>query len=180
MTLVFEPDAILRTLVRHGVRFVVVGGLAGNIRGSADVTNDLDICYARDEENLKRLADSLRELGAHLRVAPEPNADLPFQLDAATLKAGDTFTFATEHGDLDVLATPRGTEGFEDLDRSATFVELSDGLSVRVASIDDLIRMKRAAGRTKDLLQLEHLAALREEIDAFRARGLDPQQGDPG
>ena len=176
----FDPDAILRTLVRHDVRFVVIGGLAGNIRGSADLTNDLDICYARDPENLERLAGSLRELGAHLRVGREPDADLPFRLDAATLKAGDTFTFATEHGDLDVLGTPSGTEGFEDLDRSATVVEVSDGLSVRVASIDDLMRMKRASGRTKDLLHLEHLAALREEIEAFRAQGLDPQQGDPG
>lgn len=180
MTLVFDPDAILRTLVRREVRFVVVGGLAGNIRGSADVTNDLDICYARDQENLERLADSLRELGARLRVARESDVDLPFRLDAATLQAGDTFTFATEHGDLDVLGTPSGTEGFEDLDRSATVVELGDGLSVHVASIDDLMRMKRAAGRAKDLLHLEHLAALREEIYAFRAQGLDPQQGDPG
>ena len=87
---------------------------------------------------------------------------------------------ATEHGDLDVLGTPSGTEGFEDLDRSATAVELGAGFSVRVASIDDLMRMKRASGRTKDLLHLEHLAALREEIEAFRDQGLDPQQGDPG
>ena len=180
MTLVFDPDAILRTLIRRDVRFVVIGGLAGNILGSADVTNDLDICYARDQENLERLADALRDLGAHLRVAREPDANLPFRLDAATLKAGDTFTFATEHGDLDVLGTPSGTEGFDDLDRSATAVELGAGFAVHVASIDDLMRMKRASGRTKDLLHLEHLAALREEIEAFRDQGLDPQQGDPG
>ncbi len=177
----FDPDAILRTLVRHDVRFVVIGGLAGNIRGIRRRHRTTWTSATQGiQENLERLADSLRELGAHLRVAREPDADLPFQLDAATLKAGDTFTFATEHGDLDVLGTPSGTEGFEDLDRSATVVELGDGLSVRVASIDDLMRMKRASGRTKDLLHLEHLAALREEIEAFRAQGLDPQQGDPG
>ena len=159
---------------------MVIGGLAGSILGSADVTSDLDICYSRDQENLERLADALRDLGAHLRVAREPDANLPFRLDAATLKAGDTFTLATEHGDLDVLGTPSGTQGFDDLDRSSTAVELGAGFRVHVASIDDLMRMKRASGRTKDLLHLEHLAALREEIEAFRDQGLDPQQGDPG
>ena len=80
---------------------------------------------------------------------------------------------------VDILGTPSGTTGFEDLDRSATDVDLGDGLVVGDSSLDDLMRMKRASGRTKDLLHLEHLAALREEIEAF-AQGLDPQQGDPG
>ena len=98
---------------------------------------------------------------ATLRGAP---AGLPFRLDALTLKMGDSFTFATTAGSLDVLGTPSGTSGFADLDRGATDVDL-DGFTVRVASIDDLMRMKRAAGRPKDLIGLEWLSALREEAE---------------
>ena len=103
--------------------------------------------------------------------------DLPFLLDATTLRNGDTFTFETDLGNVDVLGTPSGTSGFDDLVVSATSVDV-DGLVVRVASLEDLMRMKRAAGRPKDLIQLEHLGALREEIERFRAQGLDPQQGE--
>ena len=178
MTNDFEPLAIMETLASHDVRWVLIGGFAGNLRGTADLTQDLDVCYARDQANLEHLAAALRELDARLRVAREPDADLPFVIDATTLKAGDSFTFTTALGDLDVLGTPAGTSGFEDLDEGADTMTAADGLQIRVASIDDLIRMKRASGRTKDLLHIEHLEALREEIDAFRGAGLDPQQGD--
>jgi hypothetical protein len=178
MTAAFEPLGILRTLSSHGVRSVLIGGFAGNLRGTADVTQDLDVCYARDRGNLERLAAALHELNATLRLAREPDHDLPFLLDARTLKDGDSFTFTTALGDFDILGTPSGTNGFEDLDAGAETMTAADGLQIRVASIDDLIRMKRASGRTKDLLQLEHLEALREEIERFRREGLDPQQGD--
>ncbi len=174
----FDPFAIFRVLQEQGVRFVVIGGVATGLRGAPDLTGDLDICYARDDENLDRLVAALRVLDARLRVARETE-DVPFQLDAMSLKNGDSFTFRTNQGDFDILGTPSGTDGFGDLDRHADEFVLSHRLAVRVASVDDLIRMKRASGRTKDLLHLEHLAALREEIEAFRAAGLDPQQGDP-
>ncbi len=157
----FDPLRALRTLSAHGVRFVLIGGYAAAIHGSPMLTGDLDICSARDERNLEALAAALRELGATLRGAP---STVPFRLDAATLKAGDHFTFSTEAGPLDVLGTPSGTEGFRDLDASATDEDL-DGLTVRVASIEDLIRMKRAAGRPQDLAAVEWLAAIRDEID---------------
>jgi hypothetical protein len=175
----FAPRDALMTLLQRGVRFVLIGGYAASARGAELLTGDIDICYARDEGNLERLAATLRELGAKLRGRGVPD-DVPFRLDAPALRLGDTFTFDTDLGKIDISGTPSGTTGFPDLDAGATDVDLGDGLVVRVASIDDLMRMKRAVGRTKDLLHLEHLAALREEIDAFRARGLDPQQGDPG
>jgi hypothetical protein len=173
----FDPNAILRTLDDHGVRFIVVGGLAGNLRGTADVTNDLDVCYARDKDNLEHLAAALNELEARLRGPGVPE-DVPFAIDALSLRHGDTFTFTTSAGAFDILATPSGTTGFEDLDQGATSIDLGDGLIVRVTSLDDLMRMKRAAGRPKDLIQLEHLGALREEIERFEAEGLDPRQGE--
>lgn len=175
MTIDFDPLAALRMLVGHGVRFVLIGGYAGTMHGWALITGDLDICYARDAENLERLAAALNDLGARLR-GPGVPGDLPFILDATTLRLGDSLTFETDLGNLDILETPSGTSGFEDLIASAATVDL-EGLVISVASLDDLIRMKRAAGRPKDLLQLEHLGALREEIAAMEAEGLDPQQG---
>ena len=153
--------ALFRALTDGKVDFVVIGGAAGQLMGSPVVTYDLDVCYARDDDNLQRLATVLTNLGAVLRGAPQ---GLSFRLDARTLRNGDSFTFVTTSGDLDILGTPAGTQGYDDLVRSANQYEV-DGMIVRVASLDDLIRMKRAAGRTKDLIALEHLGALRHELD---------------
>jgi hypothetical protein len=158
---VFDPLSALRTLVRHEVRFVLIGGFAGALRGSPVITGDLDVCYARDEPNLERLADALRALDAHLRGAPP---EVPFRLDARTLRAGDHFTFATSAGAVDCLGMPAGTSGYPDLDSKATDEEV-DGVTIRVASLDDLIRMKRAAGRPKDRIAVEWLSALRDELE---------------
>jgi hypothetical protein len=87
---------------------------------------------------------------------------LPVRLDARMLRAGDAFTLSTDIGWLDLLGTPAGTAGYEDLARTADAYDLF-GFRVLVASVEDLIRMKRAAGRPKDLLALEELGALREE-----------------
>ena len=157
----FDWTRALQALSERGVRFVVIGGVAARILGSDSLTQDLDVCYARDRDNLEALATVLVELHARLRGV---NEDVPFRLDARTLAAGDSFTFATDIGSLDVLGTPSGTEGYEDLVRDAERIEI-DGHTVLVASIEDLIRMKRAAGRPKDRVELEILGALRDEID---------------
>lgn len=165
----FEYLDALEVLVKHHVRFVVIGGIAANLRGSTTLTQDIDVCYARDGENLSRLAKALKELHARLRGGP---SNVPFLLDAKTLAMGDHFTFVTEAGSLDILGHPPGIPGgYEELERAADEVDLG-GFSVKVASIDDLIRMKRALGRPKDLVELEVLGALRDEIDeqAFASR----------
>lgn len=158
----FDPLRIARTLRKHGVRFVVIGGFAGRLWGSPTLTNDLDLCYARDRENLERLAAALKELKARLRGVP---ARVPFQLDARTLEAGDHFTFETRAGNLDMLGFPAGSAGFEGLLRTAAEMEIARGLRVPVASLEDLIRMKRASGRPKDLIEVEVLSALQEETE---------------
>jgi hypothetical protein len=157
----FDPLRIFRALNEGGVRYVVIGAFAGRLLGSPTLTRDLDICHARDATNLRALAAALRELHARLRGV---DRDVPFRLDERSLAAGDSFTFSTDAGDLDLIATPAGTDGYADLARTADPTDL-DGLTVLVPSIDDLIRMKRAAGRPKDLIEVEVLGALRDELD---------------
>jgi hypothetical protein len=156
----FQPEAVIRLLGHHEVRWVLIGGLAAITHGAPLVTQDVDICYARDEENLERLAAALGAARAELRGA---DRDLPFRPDAKTLRAGDAFTLTTDVGWLDLLGTPSGTSGYDDLARTADAFDLF-GYRVLVASIEDLIRMKRAAGRPKDLLAVEELGALRDEV----------------
>lgn len=155
----FDPAAALQILVAHSVDFVVIGGIAARLWGSPTVTRDLDICYARTTPNLERLAAALQEIHATLRGV---NEEVPFRLDARTLAAGDSFTFKSDVGDVDVLGTPTGTGGYEDLKASAERMDL-DGLKVWVASLADLIEMKRAAGRPKDRIEVEILGAVRDE-----------------
>jgi len=155
----FDPLRALRVLGEEGVRFVVIGGLAGRRWGSPTITNDVDVCYERSPENLVRLATALRRLEARLRGVPE---SVPFQLDDRTLKLGDSFTFESVAGPLDCLGTPAGTKGFADVAKGAKELEIGE-MRVLFASLDDLIRMKKAAGRRKDLIEVEILSALREE-----------------
>ncbi|MGH2445211.1 MAG: hypothetical protein ACRDGD_04150 [Candidatus Limnocylindria bacterium] len=157
----FQPEAVIRLLGTHEVRYVLIGGLAAVTRGAPLVTQDIDLCHARDADNLERLVMALREAHAELRGA---DPGLPFQMDAKTLFEGDAFMFTTDLGWVDILATPAGTSGYEDLARAADEFQLF-GHRVLVAHIDDLIRMKRAASQPKDLLALEELGALREELD---------------
>ena len=155
----FDPLAALRALHDGGVAFVLIGGVAARLHGSPSLTVDVDICYARDDANLERLAEILSALNARLRGVDD---DVPFQLDARTLRAGGSFTFTTDVGSIDILASPAGVSGFDELARSADTVDLGD-LTVKVATLDDLIRMKRAAGRAKDRAEVEILSALRDE-----------------
>ena len=120
----FDPIRAFQTLNRQGVRYIVIGGFAGKLMGSTLLTVDVDVCYARDRENLERMAAALKELHATLRGARQ---DLPFRLDAQTLRNGDSFTFVTDAGDLDILGTPSGSGGYEALARNAT--ELDIGLT---------------------------------------------------
>lgn len=157
----FRPRPILDALLAHEVDFVLIGGLAGIVRGSSYPTYDVDIAYARDEQNLERLATALRELTPTLRGAPP---DLPFLLDAKTLKAGSDFTFDTPYGSLDVLSDPDGAPRYEQLKRdSGEPIEL-EGVGMHVASLDHLIAMKEASDRTKDKLMATEYRVLADEI----------------
>jgi hypothetical protein len=160
----FSAADLLRSLVEGGVEFVVIGGLAAQAHGSPLITQDLDICFGLDRSNLDRLAAVLTRLAAIRRGLPD-GVNAP--LDARALRAGDVFTLRTRYGDLDLLARPDPGLDFVQLRSRARPYEF-DGVRVWMADIGDLMAMKRAAGRPKDLLALEHLGALQEEIDRER------------
>lgn len=148
-------------MVDGAVEFVVVGGLAAQVHGSPIITQDLDICHDLERSNLERMVAVLADLAAVRRDTP---AGVATPLDARALGAGDVLTLRTRFGDLDLLAHPDPGLDYSNLRARAIQLEF-EGSTVWIASLEDLIAMKRVAGRPKDLLALEHLGALREEID---------------
>jgi hypothetical protein len=159
----FDPRPICRALNDHGVDYVVVGGFAAVVRGSALPTADVDVVPSRDDGNLDRLGAALQALDAKLRTAAGP-VEAP--LDGPLLKAMPVMVnLTTRYGDLDVAFEPAGPRrGFEDWNADASEVEIADGLRIRVASLDAVIESKQAAGRPKDERALPYLESLREEI----------------
>jgi hypothetical protein len=152
--------ALLERLTDGGVDFVVVGGVAVIVQASPRFTKDLDICYDLAQENLDRLGAVLIGLGAKLRMADE---DLPFVPDGRTLQQVQILTLTTPVGGVDLLVDPDGSPGYPALRRRASKVDF-DGITVRIASIDDLIAMKRAAGRPQDLIDVESLEIARRRL----------------
>jgi hypothetical protein len=154
---------MLEVLDRHAVDLVVIGGVAGLAHGSSYPTFDLDVAYGRDRRNLERLAAALVELEVTLRNAP---ADLPFQIDADSLEAGGNFTFDSKFGRFDILCQIGGVRDYQWLRAGAEISDIS-GVPVLVASLDQMIGMKRAVNRTKDQLMVEEyivIADLRQRM----------------
>jgi hypothetical protein len=153
-----EIEQHLRLLARYSVDCVIVGGVAAHVYGSTQLTYDLDICYNRELANLLRITEALRSVDVHLRGAPK---DLPFILDAETLRRGLNFTFETTIGALDLLGEMAGVGGYPQARENAE-VRLLFGLSFLVLSLPKLIEAKRAAGRAKDRTAVAELEAIYE------------------
>ncbi|HVG91787.1 MAG TPA: nucleotidyltransferase [Alphaproteobacteria bacterium] len=150
-------EATLKALSERGVNFVVIGGYAATLHGSAYLTRDLDICYERTPENMERLVSALRPYHPRLRGAPE---GLPFLFDVETL-SNVMINLAADLGDIDLLGHLSGLGEFPAVALDAISMPLFGG-EYRVASLDSLIRSKRAAGRNKDLNVLPELEVLKE------------------
>jgi hypothetical protein len=155
----FALRRLVEALLGEQVTFVVIGGVALTVQGSARATYDLDLCYSRDRENLQRLARALTPLRPRLRDFPP---ELPFLWDEQTLRSGLNFTLRCEAGDIDLLGEVPGLGAFSEVLAASEEVELY-GHPVHILTLDGLERSKRAAGRAKDLLDLETIASIRLE-----------------
>ncbi len=156
----FDPMAMLAALTDKGVEYVVIGGLAANLQGSDLITYDADVTPSREPANLDRLSAALQDLEARIRVDGIPEG-LPFDHDGTSLAAARVWNLVTLYGDLDISFVPSGTTGYDDLRTSAVVFDLGPTRAV-VASLDDIIRSKEAAGRPKDLVALPRLRYLRD------------------
>ena len=152
-----DVEEILRRLTAGGVDFVVIGGIALVLLGSARMTRDLDIVFAPDDPNLDALGRVLVELDAKLRAIED---EVPFAPDGATLRSVQLLTLTTSAGWFDVHRRVDGAPPYARLRANAERLDLG-GFSVLVASPNDLIAMKQAAGRPQDLIDVETLAAIK-------------------
>jgi hypothetical protein len=151
--------ALLGALTQGRVAFIVVGGAAATAQGSARLTHDLDIVYRRDESNIERLVKSLAPHAPYLRGAPP---GLPFSWDSGTVSRGLNFTLITDIGAIDLLGEITGGGTYDNLVPHAESLTIF-GMDCFCLSIDQLINVKRAAGRVKDLEAVAELEAIREE-----------------
>ena len=159
-----DVPALLARLAAGEVEFIVIGGIAAAIHGSAHVTYDLDVLYRRTPDNIQRLAAALAPLSPYLRGAPD---GLPFRLDAATMTRGLNFTLLTTLGAIDLLGEVTGGGTYEALVGESESAAVG-GRTILCVSLRRLIALKRAAGRPKDLVILGELEALLDERDCDR------------
>lgn len=159
--------AVIRLLGSNGVEFILVGGLSAIAHGLASLTYDVDVVYARSDENIERLVTALAPIQPYLRGAPP---GLPFRFDKKTVRMGLNFTLRTQLGDLDLLGEIAGGGTYDKLlpfcsDATAY------GTPVKLVSLEKLIELKRAAGRPKDLEMIAQLEALRQEKRKLEREG---------
>jgi len=159
----FEPEKILDALNQHGVRYVLIGGLAAAMHGSVTPTFDVDIIPSTTEDNLDRLSAALTALDARVRVDGIPDG-LPFAHDATSLAGMGMLNLVTRYGDLDIASQPAGITRYEDWASNASNI-VALGVAVQVADLGDIVRSKEAAGRDKDKAQLPLLRALKERLE---------------
>jgi hypothetical protein len=157
-----EFRRLLESLHRNDVSFVIVGGVAATLHGSARLTFDLDIAYERTPENLARLVTALAPFKPYLRGAP---AGLPFKFDVETVKRGLNFTLTTSDGPIDLLGELSGVGSYGAARQHAEQASMFGG-TYYYLDLDTLIASKRAAGRPKDFEAIAELEAIREERES--------------
>ena len=167
----FDPLKIVQAFNHRGVEYVVIGGYAGELHAAAvPPTRDIDFTPRATAENLSRLSQVLTDLDARIRTEGIPDG-LPFSHDAALLAAVGVWNLTCKFGELDISFKPSGTDGYEDLVRTAVKVDIR-GEQMPVASLEDIIRSKEAAGRPKDFTALP---ALQERLIAQQGTSSEEQ-----
>lgn len=159
----FDPLRICAILLEEEVEFVVLGGFAAIVRGSSLPTKDIDVIPSRDRMNLDRLGRALTRMNAMIRISGDP---VSTKIDGGFLaNMPNMLNLVTDFGEMDLTFSPAGSaRDFEGWKKGATLEVIDDGLTVLVASLDDIIDSKRAANRPKDQMALPYLESLRDEI----------------
>ncbi|HEX6665486.1 MAG TPA: hypothetical protein VF081_02695 [Solirubrobacterales bacterium] len=161
-----DVGELIAVLARHGVEYLVIGGVATQMHGHRRTTMDLDVTPEPSQENLVRLSAALAELEARPRDAAPGEAEISVSDPERLAIAAIVPPLLTRHGQIHILKEPKGAQGFEEMRKRALVVEI-DGAEVAIVSLDDLIRMKRAAGRPADLDDVVVLA----EVEMQRRGG---------
>lgn len=151
--------ALLRQLSENKVEFIIVGGAAATAHGSARLTLDLDVVYNRSTKNIERLVQALQPIQPYLRGAP---LGLPFEWSVETVQKGLNFTLTTSLGALDLLGEIVGGGSYEQLMPETIRIEVG-GQQCLCLGLEGLIKVKRAAGRPKDLETIAELEQIQEE-----------------
>lgn len=168
----------LESMQHERVNFIVIGGIAARAHGSARITQDVDVVYSLLEDNIPRIVSALAPFCPYLRGAPR---GLPFEWSVPTVEAGLNLTLTTTIGDIDLLGEVTGGGRYEDL-VAHTVTADAFGIPTKFVSLPWLIRLKRAAGRIRDLeaiAELELLEGLiaREEAGSGTSR-TNPESAD--
>ena len=168
-----DLERVLAVLVPPRIQFIVIGGWAAALHGSARSTLDVDVVYGRSRENIRALVAALQPHEPYLRGAPP---GLPFSFDERTVRMGLNFTLSTSLGSLDLFGEVAGGGSYDALLPRSHEVEAFD-YCFRVVGLETLIHLKRAAGRPKDLEPIAELEALLEERRRLEASGEIPPGG---
>jgi hypothetical protein len=159
----FDPERLLKALARRRVRYVLIGAVAARLQGFPRMTADTDITPAQDDDNLRRLASALRDVKAKVYTESVPDG-LPFDCSAESLSRARVWNLVSTAGRVDVAFEPSGTNGYDDLVRSAVAFTVF-GVDVQAASLEDILRSKQAADRPQDR---QDVIVLREMLKAQR------------
>jgi hypothetical protein len=162
----FDPYGVLQTLDRHRVKYVVIGAFARVLQGTEELTRGLDIVPSLRGDNLRRLDEALEEIHARRAGGKELQP-----LASETLEE-QVVELVTDHGELKVIPTPIGTQGYDDLRRAAQREPLGRGVRPEVASIGDLARMSTALGTEDDLAHVRQLRRL-TALERGRSRAIE-------
>lgn len=156
--MIMDIKKILYQLKSFNVKFVIIGGQAVIMQGAVHLTEDIDICYARDKENLENLVKALIAFHPYLRGAEK---NLPFIFEVKTLEMGLNFTFSTDIGDIDLIGEISGIGNYNEVLKYSEILEIY-GMQCNVLTIEGLIKSKKAVGRPKDEPVIKELDALLE------------------
>jgi hypothetical protein len=162
-----EPRPLLDVLADHRVKYLVVGGFAVSAHGFPRATKDIDICPEPSDTNLRRLAAALAELEAEPIGLEEFEGEFDLEPDLEGLKLGGNWVLMTKHGRFDVMQNLKGLGedggGWKEL---RTLAEKRNflGHETLFCGYEDLVKMKTAAGRDQDKVDLRTLKAQRHDL----------------